>query len=356
MDRSLRQSQAFKYLGSVKTDEGSKPEILSRIAQATAALTRLTPVWNDRSISLSSKIYDWCAPLSQPFLYAFESWILTAELQRRIQAMEMRYYRKILRILYNDHVTNKEVHAKIRQAIGPREDLLTIVKRRRLQWYGHVFCLSGLAKTILKGTWKGEEEKADRGRDGKTTSGNGQAWSSPSPKGQRRTGKNRGNWLRNHLWCPNGFGLWPACVVLSFWLQSQFHDWCRHSLSYLFDYNVIFVIGAGIVCLIFLITTSFSWLVQAYFVLSFWLQRCLIFLIITSFSWLVQACRSGHSDYNVSIMIDGSGRGHSLSFHFDCIIFFWQQAFFAFVFELRPLAKAEMRISVCSKTKLGASV
>ena len=35
---------SFKYLGSVKTDEGSKPEILSRIAQTTAALTRLKPV------------------------------------------------------------------------------------------------------------------------------------------------------------------------------------------------------------------------------------------------------------------------------------------------------------------------
>ena len=35
---------SFKYLGSVITDEGSKPEILSRIAQTTAALTRLKPV------------------------------------------------------------------------------------------------------------------------------------------------------------------------------------------------------------------------------------------------------------------------------------------------------------------------
>ena len=32
---------SFKYLGSVITDEGSKPEILSRIAQATAELTKL---------------------------------------------------------------------------------------------------------------------------------------------------------------------------------------------------------------------------------------------------------------------------------------------------------------------------
>ena len=47
---------SFKYPGSVIIDEGSKPEILSRIAQATAALTRLKPVWIDKSISFSSKI------------------------------------------------------------------------------------------------------------------------------------------------------------------------------------------------------------------------------------------------------------------------------------------------------------
>ena len=41
---------------SVITDEGSKPEILSRVAQTTAALIRLKPVWNYRSIPLSSKI------------------------------------------------------------------------------------------------------------------------------------------------------------------------------------------------------------------------------------------------------------------------------------------------------------
>ena len=35
---------SFKYLGSVITDEGSNPEILSRIAKTTAALTRLKPV------------------------------------------------------------------------------------------------------------------------------------------------------------------------------------------------------------------------------------------------------------------------------------------------------------------------
>ena len=109
----------------------------------------------------------------------------------------MRCYRKILRISYKDHVTNEGVRAKIQQAFGPHEDPLTIVKRRKLQLYGHVFRSSGLAKTILQGTVKGggEEDKGDRGRGGKTTSGNGQAWSSGSPRGQWRTGGKGRNWL-----------------------------------------------------------------------------------------------------------------------------------------------------------------
>ena len=73
--------------------------------------------------------------------------------------MEMRCYCKILRVSCKDHVTNEEVRAKIQQAIGPQEDLLTIVKRRKLQWYGHVSRLSGLVKTILQGTVKGERRQ-----------------------------------------------------------------------------------------------------------------------------------------------------------------------------------------------------
>ena len=103
----------------------------------------------------------------------------------------MRCHRKILHISYKDHVTNEEVRSKIEQAIGPHEDLLTIVMRHKVQWYGHVSRLSGLDKTILKGTVKGGKDKADRGRGEKTTSRNGQAWSSASPRGQWRTGKKK---------------------------------------------------------------------------------------------------------------------------------------------------------------------
>ena len=108
------------------------------------------------------------APLSHSSssMYACESWTLTAELQRRMYkswkwGATARYYAPPK---CNDHVTIDEVRAKIQQAIGPHEDLLTIVKRRKLlQWYGHVSRSSGLAKTILQGTVKGRRRQ-DRQR------------------------------------------------------------------------------------------------------------------------------------------------------------------------------------------------
>ena len=127
------------------------------------------------------------------FLYACESWTFTAEIERKIQAMKMRCYRKILHISYKDHVTNEEIRAKIQQAIGPREDLLTTVKRRKLQWYGHVSRSSGLAKTILQGTMKGGGRQ---GRERKRWEDNIREWTGLEFAKSQRAVENRGKWRK----------------------------------------------------------------------------------------------------------------------------------------------------------------
>ena len=190
--QKLETITSFKYLGSGISDKGSKLEILSRIAQTSAALTRLKPVWNDRSISLSSKIRLLRSHVISTSLYACESWTLTAELHRRIQ-MEMSCYRKILHILYKDHVTNDEVRAKIQQATGPHEDLLMNVKRRKLQWYGHVSRSSGLAKTILQGTVKGGRRQ---GRQRKRWEDNIREWTGLEFVKSQRAVENREKWRK----------------------------------------------------------------------------------------------------------------------------------------------------------------
>ena len=50
---------------------------------------------------------------------------------------------------------NEEVHNRIQNAIGVHDDLLTMVKKRKLRWYGHISRSSGMAKAILQGAVKG---------------------------------------------------------------------------------------------------------------------------------------------------------------------------------------------------------
>ena len=172
---------------------GSKPEIISSIAQTTAVMIRLKPIWKDKNITLRSKIRLMRSLVVSIFLYTCETWTLTAELQRRVQAMEMRCYQKILCISYKDHVTNKEVHNRIKKAIGPYEVLLTTVKRRKLKWYGHVSRTSGMTRPSCKAPLGEQEDEEDRGRGGRTTSKSGQAWTSQRHKGRQTTGRSGDN-------------------------------------------------------------------------------------------------------------------------------------------------------------------
>ena len=74
---------SFKYLGAIVSGDGSKPEILSRIAQATAAVTKLKPIWRDNNVSFGSKEKLMGSLVISIFLYTFESWTLTAELEKK---------------------------------------------------------------------------------------------------------------------------------------------------------------------------------------------------------------------------------------------------------------------------------
>ncbi|KAK3887821.1 hypothetical protein Pcinc_008100 [Petrolisthes cinctipes] len=151
--------QQFKYLGAIISDQGSKLEVLARAAQTLTALSKLKPIWKDKNISVKCKVRFLRALVLSIFLYACDTWTLTAELQRRIQTLEMRCYRTILGISYLSHTSNDQVRTTIQQHIGPYDDLLTIVKERKLRWYGHVTRTDGFAKTVLQGTVEGRRRR-----------------------------------------------------------------------------------------------------------------------------------------------------------------------------------------------------
>ena len=71
----------------------------------------------------------------------------------------MSCYRRLLNRSYKDHLSNKEARRKIQATIGEHDELLTLVKKRELGWFGHVLRYSVLPKTILQGIVKGKRKK-----------------------------------------------------------------------------------------------------------------------------------------------------------------------------------------------------
>ena len=84
-NKKLEIVRSFKHLGAIVSDGGSKPEVLSRIAQTTAAVTKLKVIWNDKNIAISSKIRLMRSLVMSIFLNACEMWTIAADIEKMIR-------------------------------------------------------------------------------------------------------------------------------------------------------------------------------------------------------------------------------------------------------------------------------
>ena len=116
---------------------------------------------------------------------------LDCRVRENTQAFEMRCYRRLLNISYKYCVTNEEVQRKIQAAIGEYDELLTLVKKRKRRWFGHVSRSSGLAKTILQGTVKGQRK---RSRQKQSWEDNIKKWTGMDYASSTRVARNRTRW------------------------------------------------------------------------------------------------------------------------------------------------------------------
>ena len=103
----------------------------------------------------------------------------------------MRCFRKLLGINYRDRITNNEVRSRIVQAAGPYDELLSIVRRRKIKWFGHVTRGSSSAKTVLQGTVLGGR---GRGRPKRTWGADLREWMGMSEEQLLRAATEREQW------------------------------------------------------------------------------------------------------------------------------------------------------------------
>ena len=136
--------------------------------------------------------WSWCSPLSFPYF--------CMPVNHGPSLLSWRKERRLLRWdatggYWTFHIRTmlpmRRFAKKIQAAIGEYDELLALVKKRKLRWFGHVSRSSGLAKTILQGTVKG---KRKRDRQKKRWEDNIKEWTGMDFACSTRAAENRTKW------------------------------------------------------------------------------------------------------------------------------------------------------------------
>ena len=156
--KELKQVKSFKYLGSTITEDGKcRNDIIKRIHIAKSNFSTLKPILTNGKISKRTRInlirtYVWSS-----LLYGAESWTIDKEMEKKISAAEMWFYRRMLKVSWTKRVTNTEILRRV----GNPDRLLDVIRSRQLKFLGHVLRADGVEKLSLTGKIEG---KRDRGR------------------------------------------------------------------------------------------------------------------------------------------------------------------------------------------------
>ena len=155
----LKQVKEYRYLGSmICEDMRSIGDLKRRIGMGKTAFLKCKELFRkDININLKKKMLD--CYVKSVMSYGCESWTYSKTIQNRIDAFQLWCYRRMLKIRYTDHVTNRRVKEIIRVERNWSEDLA----RRKLRYAGHIMRGSsgGLVQLVLEGYIEG---KKGRGR------------------------------------------------------------------------------------------------------------------------------------------------------------------------------------------------
>ena len=149
-DTNLEYVENFKYLGSVKTNDGTcLQDIRTRIAMTKQKMVQLNNIWKDRGIPVKLKLKILRCLIWPVLLYGCEAWTLRKEESNKLRAAEMWLYRRLLRVSWKDKRTNESVLNEL----SVERQILQEIDKRRLRYIGHAnrSTSTNLMSTVLMG-------------------------------------------------------------------------------------------------------------------------------------------------------------------------------------------------------------
>ena len=130
----------FPYLGSLIASSGRMDvDVDKRVAQASKAFGALRKaVFLDRNLSLSTKRRPYNACVLSVLLYGAECWTPLRKHIKKLNTFHHRCIRIILGISNRKQWTEHITMAEVRRRWGDEEMVAEKVRKRRLEWLGHV--------------------------------------------------------------------------------------------------------------------------------------------------------------------------------------------------------------------------
>ena len=145
----------FTYLGArIDANGKTSPDIRRRLALASNKLTKMLKIWKSENIRMKMKVLRTC--IFPTATYGCETWTISKIDEKRINAFEMKCYRKILRIPWTAKETNNSVKEQLRiQELY----LLNSIKKLKLKYFGHLKRHNTLERIFLEGMVEGKRER-----------------------------------------------------------------------------------------------------------------------------------------------------------------------------------------------------
>ena len=126
--------QFFKYLGSTIDRRGAASKYVeNRVAKAWSKWRELGGVICDKKVPTKLKVLIYQTVIRPTLLYGCETWTISIKDERCVATTEMRMVRWAMGVSLLEHRRNEEIleEAKV-------EQIATVMRRRRLEWFGHV--------------------------------------------------------------------------------------------------------------------------------------------------------------------------------------------------------------------------
>ena len=153
----LKVVPCFKYLGStLSNDNRADREIVCRIQSACASFGKLEKrLWGRQGIRLETKCKVYKAIVLPALLYSAETYTLYREHIKKLEAVQQRHLRRIMRIKWSDRISNVDVLQRANMI-----SIEALLATTQLRWTGHVLRMK--EDRIPKQLLYGELERGKR--------------------------------------------------------------------------------------------------------------------------------------------------------------------------------------------------